>query len=273
MAEPDERSERSEPYTLAVSTQKGGAGKTTVAINLAGALADRGWNVLLTDLDPQGHATEGVGIPEAYDADGPTLREVLVEPNGDATLQDVIVTAPEFDVAPANADMAAEPQLESALANSTGGENRLAIALGQLDAGAYDFVIVDCPPSLGALTDNALVATERVLIPAKATGTSKRALELLLDKIEFLEYTSGADVRPVGVVANEVRQSNVSAETVEWFRDTFDGAIPVWELRKRVALERAWAAGRSIYQHDEEAPHVVDVFDEVADHVEQEAQR
>lgn len=261
-------SERSEPYAVAVSTQKGGAGKTTVATNVAGALAERGHRVLLIDMDPQGHATEGVGIKEAYDDEEPTLRSVLLDSNGETPITEVIQQdgTGKFDVVPANADMAAQPQLESSLANSPAGERRLKLALR--DVTDYDFIIIDCPPSLGALTDNALYAAERVLIPAKATGTSRRALELLLDKIQSLEYLHDLEIRPVGVVANEVRSSGVSDETVSWFRSTFDGSIPVWELRKRVALERAWINGCSIFEHDEECPHAEEVFLEIAEHIE-----
>lgn len=262
-------SERSEPYALAVSTQKGGAGKTTVATNLAGALAERQHRVLLIDTDPQGHATEGVGIKEAYDDDEPTLRSVLLDSNGETSIKEVIQPdgTGKFDVVPANADMAAQPQLESSLANSPAGERRLDLALR--DVTDYDFIVIDCPPSLGALTDNALYASKRVLIPAKATGTSRRALELLLDKIQSLEYLHDLEIQPVGVVANEVRSSGVSDDTVEWFRSTFNGTIPVWELRKRVALERAWINGCSIFEHDEECDHAEDIFLQIAEHIEQ----
>lgn len=221
-------------------------------------------------MDPQGHATEGVGIPEAYDSGEPTLRTVLLDSNGETSLGGVIrpADADPFDVVPANADMAAQPQLEPSLANSPAGERRLELALRDVDD--YEFIIVECPPSLGALTDNALYTTKQVLIPAKATGTSRRALELLLDKIQSLEYLHDVEILPVGVVANEVRSSGVSDESVEWFRATFDGAIPVWELRKRVALERAWINGCSIFQHDEDCSHAEELFMEIAAHLEQE---
>jgi len=97
-----------------------------------------------------------------------------------------------------------------------------------------------------------------------------RALELLLDKKQSLEYLHDVDIQPIGVIANEVRQSGVSDQMLEWLDGTFGEAVPVWELRKRVALERAWLAGCSIYEHDEECPHAEAVFSEVAEYIEGE---
>lgn len=253
-------------YTLSVSTQKGGAGKTTVAINTAGALAQRGYYVLLVDLDPQGHATEGTGQVDGYDSEDTTLRDVLLDSSGGSGIAETIVHTGEFDLAPANADMAAPPQLEAMLSNSNAGEKRLTLALESVQD--YDFIIIDCPPSLGALTDNALLASEKILVPAKASGTSMRALELLLDKKQSLEYLHDVQIDPVGVVANEVRQSGVSDQMLEWLDETFSSAVPVWELRKRVALERAWLNGSSIYEHEEECEHAEEVFDEIAEYLE-----
>lgn len=257
--------------TVAVSTQKGGAGKTTVAVNTAGALADRGRRAAVIDLDPQGHATEGLGRDDCYDADGATLRDALT---GDASLtfSDIAVRAAEDDVAliPAHADMAARPRLEPALESDSGATAEATERLVQLiEESPADVVIIDCPPSLGALTDIGLLSAGQMLIPAKASGTAMRALELLLSKKRALEAEFDVDtIQPVGVVANEVRRSGVSDNLLEWLDDTFGDAVPVWELRQRVALERAWVAGASIYQHDEDCPHAVDVFDGIATHLE-----
>jgi chromosome partitioning protein len=252
--------------TVAVSTQKGGAGKTTVAINTAGALAERGRLTALIDLDPQGHATEGLGLEDAYDADGPTLRDALT--GDDVSFTDVAVQASADDLAviPAHAAMAARPRLEPTLETDAGATADATQRLvGLIEESPAETVIIDCPPSLGALTDVGLLAAGQMLIPAKASGTSMRALELLLSKKRALEteFDVGS-IRPVGVVANEVRRSGVSDSLLEWLDDTFGDAVPVWELRQRVALERAWVAGASIYQHDEECQHAVEIFDSIA---------
>ena len=249
---------------LAISNQKGGTGKTTVAVNLAGALADRDRRVLLIDLDPQGYATEATGLADAYDADGVTLHDVLLDVDEQSAIGDVIQSGNEFDVLPSNTSLAAN-NTESALKQATGGEKRLGMALDELDQD-YDFVVVDCPPGLGALTDNALLACEHVVIPAEAKGTSMRAVELLSDQIASLERFFDADIAPVAVVANEARPDGVSDEMLEWFERVF-ADVPVFEIRKRVALQRAMTAGVSIFEHDEDCDMEA-VFDDLAAHLE-----
>jgi len=263
-----------ETYTLATSTQKGGAGKTTVAINTAGALAARGHRVVVVDLDPQGHATEGLGQPDAYDGESPDLRDVLT--GSDVAFASIAVQAAHEDLAllPSNASFASRPRLEHTLemnTDATRGAVRHLSAL--LDQSPADIAIIDCPPSLGALTDVGLLTAGQMLIPAKASGTSMRALELLLSKKQALEREFHVDpIQPVGVVANEVRQSGVSDQLLTWLDDTFSDSVPVYQLRKRVALERAWLSGSSIYAHDEDCPHAIEIFDSIADRIEGEGQ-
>jgi len=233
------------PATLAVTIQKGGVGKTTTAINVAGALNQRGRDVLLIDLDPQGAATEGLGFTREYDADPPSLFDVLTESTQRDQLADLIVEHDEMDVIPSNIDMTAvEPELTLA---RRGGE-QLALALEPV-ADAYEYVIIDCPPYLGYLTDNGLYAAQDVLIPALAESTSKRAVELLFDHIESLEMDYGISFTERGVIANRVEQTNEATDMVTWFNDAFPD-IPVWEVRKRVALQRAFAAGCSIFEYN-----------------------
>lgn len=237
-------------FTVAVSNQKGGTGKTTTAVNTAGALTARGHDVLLVDLDPQGYATEATGLSEAYDADGLSLHDVLLDLEEQERITELVRSGEEFDVLPANASMSAQ-STEVQLKNAMGGEHRLGKAGAALE-GEYDFVAIDCPPGLGALTDNALLASGYVLIPAEAKTTSKRALELLADQIDSLQEYFEDSVRPVGLVANEVRPDGVSDEMLVWFEDVFAESVPVFEIRKRVALDRARRNGVSIFNHDEE---------------------
>lgn len=234
-----------EPAKIAVTNQKGGVGKTTVAINVGGALNQRGHDVFFIDLDPQGAATEGLGFTGAYDSEPPSLFDVLTDPEQRDALPDLIVEHPEMDVLPSNIDMtAAEPELTL---SRRGGE-QLALAIDSV-ADAYDYVLVDCPPYLGYLTDNALYATQNVLIPALAESTSKRALELLFDHIEALELDYEISIRERGVVANRVEETNEAEQMMAWFNDAFPD-VPVWEVRKRVALQRAFSAGTSIFEYD-----------------------
>lgn len=253
-------------FQFCLSNQKGGVGKTTVAINVAGALAQRDRDVLFVDLDPQGHGTEGLGFSEAYDAQPPSLYDVLLDLDRQALINDIVVEHQEFDLVPSNVDMFnAEPELTTSMR----GRERLTMALEELDHD-YEFVVVDCPPSLGNLTDNALLACQNVLIPALAEGTSIRALEILFDQIETIEDGYDISIDDLGVVANRVETDGEATEMMDWFEDTFADRIPVWEVRKRVALKRAWNEGVSIFEHTE-ACDMEDVFLDVAARIEEVA--
>ncbi|WP_049972932.1 ParA family protein [Haladaptatus cibarius] len=232
---------------IAISNQKGGVGKTTVAINVAGALNTCDHDVLFVDLDPQGNATEGLGLEEEYEAQPPTLFDVLTDHEAREDVDSLIVSHPEMDVLPSNIDMTSiEPELTMAMR----GRERLGQVFDALDAD-YDVILIDCPPYLGNLTDNALLAAENVLIPALAESTSKRALEILFDQMEVLEAEYDTQVRDLGVVANRVETTNEAKTMLAWFDEAFSD-VPVWEIRKRVTLQRAFSAGCSIFELEED---------------------
>ena len=257
-------------YTIATAIPKGGSGKTTITANTAGALATQNIQTLVVDLDPQGHLTEGLGNEAAYDADGITIRDGLTESN--VSFASIGRTAGEDDIGliPAHASMLSRPRLENVVgqdADTTAGAVRALSTI--IDESGADVCIIDCPPSPGALTDVGLLTAQRMLIPAKASGTSMRALELLLSKKRALETEFDTDtIQPIGVAANEVRHSGVSDDLLQWLDETFADSIPVWELRKRVALERAWLNGKTIFTHDEDCEHAETVFSEIAEHIE-----
>lgn len=233
-----------EPVKLCVSNQKGGVGKTTIAINVAGALNARGHDVLFVDLDPQGNATENLGLMEAYDDEPPTLFDCLTEAEKRDEIENIVREHPEMDVVPSNIDMtAAEPELT--LARRSG--EQLDLVLREIEA-AYDYVIVDCPPNLGNLMDNALFATQNVLIPALAESTSKRAFELLFDHVDALEYDYEIDIRDRAVVVNRIDVRKKQArEMVEWINAAFED-VPVWEIRERADVQKALEAGVSLLE-------------------------
>ncbi|RKS75756.1 chromosome partitioning protein [Haloarcula quadrata] len=236
------------PYRLAVSNQKGGVGKSTVALNIAGALGERGQNALLVDLDPQGYLTSGVGLDDEYTTPSPNLNDALKAP-GEHAVDDLVVAHEEFDVLPANIDMFS---LEQELVSGMRGRERLSMLLE--DVTGYDFLVVDCPPSLGLLTDNALLACENVLIPAEAEDTSIRAVELLFKQIDSLEDNFGASIQEEALVVSNVDYplDGEQQGMLEWFDDTFSDRIPVFEIRSRAVIKRAFNAGHSIFGHDEE---------------------
>ncbi len=262
---------------LCVTNAKGGTGKTTVAINVAGALNERGRDVLLVDLDPQGNATEGLGLTDAYDAPPPSLFDALTDPRRDEFVDDLVFSHPEMDVLPSNIDLlGVETELTIAdlLARiernpDLSGADALADlatnvdpeagegphALGTLDRTlsamdrTYDYVVVDSPPFYGKLTDTGLYAARNVLVPALTEASSERAIELLVDQITALEGQVDITVDTVGVVANRVENTREDSTMVEWLSEVFEG-YPVWEVRKRVALQRAFSAGQSVFAYD-----------------------
>jgi chromosome partitioning protein len=237
-------------YTIAICNQKGGVGKTTLTINLGAALADLGRRVLLLDLDPQGHLTEGVGLQECYLEARPTLYDALTSkeavPLG-TLIQRPTKTREPLAVIPATYQLMLA---EQALYMTRNREHKLKTLLAQLDD-QFDYVLIDCPPVLGNLTDNALNAARRVLIPIQAEATSVRALELLFDQIESVERGLNIEIQVLGVVPNMVQDSAMAKKILHELRQSVPMLAP-FELRKRVILQAAWAAGRSIFAYQ---PH------------------
>jgi ATPases involved in chromosome partitioning len=255
----------SEPAKLAVAQQKGGTGKTTIAINLAGALSDRGHDVLLVDLDPQGNATECLGFRDTYDAEPPTLFDALTDPKQRDMVDELVVEHEEMDLLPSSIDMTAvEPELT--LARRSG--EQLEPLLDRIQ-GTYDYILVDCPPYLGNLMDNALLATENIIIPALAEGTSKRGFELLFDHVDALgmEYEISIDEQAVVTNRIDIRKTQAN-EMIEWIESAF-GDTPVFEVRERAAIQRALSNHGSIFTKEPSCDQR-GVFEDMADTLDNE---
>lgn len=244
---------------IAVANQKGGVGKTTLAINLGAALAEGGLATLLVDLDPQGHLTEGLGLDEATEPD--TLAAAL----GGAPIPPdrlVVRHSARLDVIPSSVDLFLA---ERALLNLHGREYRLERVLAPL-LHRYDYVLIDCPPTLGLLTDNALVAARRALIPIQPEDTSLRALELFMDQINSLAEGLRVRVDILGLVANQVDDTLVSRRTLE----TVTKALPVpvlARIRRRTRLREAWASGQPVTTTDSQSD-VASVFRQLSSDLE-----
>lgn len=234
--------------TFAICNQKGGVGKTTVSVNIAGALNELGTATLLVDADPQGYLTSAVGFDDAYTTESPNLNDALLSP-GDYPVDDLIVSHDEFDVLPANIDMFS---LEQELLSGMQSRRRLTRLLDQVDV--YDIILIDCPPSLGILTDNALLAAENLVIPAEAEDTSIRAIDLLFKQIDSLEANFDTEIEERALIISNVAYplDNEQKGMLQWFKNNFGGYIPVFEIRSRAAIKRAWNDGASIFGYGEE---------------------
>jgi chromosome partitioning protein len=228
--------------TIAVMNQKGGCGKTTIAINLSCAFSRLGKRVLLVDIDPQAHASVGLGIEsEKLDV---TSYELLMDPRTQVA-DSIVQHGANLSVIPASAVLSG---VEQELADREGRETRLIEKISQLGEGAFDLVIIDCPPSVGLLTFNALIASDEVLIPIDASYFSLHGLVKLRETLEVLEEELRHVVR-VHVVCNDIdtrtRFSNELLDEVDRFHS---GVLVDAFISHTVRLKECAARGVSIFE-------------------------
>jgi chromosome partitioning protein len=227
--------------TIALANQKGGCGKTTTAINLSACLAYKGKRVLLIDLDPQAHATMGVGV-KVEDLSRSMYEVMLEGASIDEVTQEV---RPLMDIAPAAVVLGAA---EQGLAGLDGRENRLLNALGAVTK-PYDYIIVDCPPSIGLLTFNALRACNEAIIPIEASFFSLWGVGRLLDMIDLIKDELSHEVRYKALCTIYDGRSKFSAEIAEdvfsHFKDRVYGTI----IHTNVKLREAASYGMPITEY------------------------
>jgi len=239
---------RSVSRIYAIAQQKGGVGKTTTVINLGAALADCNQRVLLVDLDPQGALTAGLG--ENPPAISQTIYDVLR--NSGLSIRAIIRrSGMGMDLAPANIDLAAA---EIELTSEPGRERILAEKLSAV-AGEYDFVLIDCPPSLGLLTLNALTAATDVLIPVQTQYFALRGLDLLFTTIQKVKARINPDLRIRGIVPTMVDGRTIhTREVLEELRNTYGQQVCKTLIPQTIKIADAQVAAQSIHRFAPASP-------------------
>jgi chromosome partitioning protein len=228
---------------VAVMNQKGGCGKTTIAINLASSLSRLDRKVLLIDMDPQSHATIGLGLRDDYDI---TTYELLMDPV--IRIEEAIQHLQGgLNLIPASTVLSG---VEQELSGSVGREERLSGKLSQLDEGTFDFLIIDCPPSVGLLTFNALIASNEVLIPVDASYFAMQGLGKLRETLEVLEEELQHRLR-VHVVCNNLDTRTQFSKALLDEIDKFHSAVLLDSfISHTVRLKETAAQGRTIFELD-----------------------
>jgi chromosome partitioning protein len=230
---------------IAIANQKGGVGKSTTAVSLGASLADLGYRVLVIDLDPQGNASTGMGI--RHEARETTVYHVIV---AESPIDDAIVhTAVErLHAVPSTIDLAgAEIELVSQFSRET----RLKKALEPIREGRYDFVLVDCPPSLGLLTINALTAAEELLVPIQCEYYALEGLGQLLRNVNLVQQNINPDLRLSGIVMTMFDpRTKLSEQVVEEVQRFFGDLVYDVIIPRTVRLSEAPGFGQPISVYD-----------------------
>lgn len=230
---------------IAVANQKGGVGKTTTVFNLGKALARKGKDVLLVDLDPQGHLTIHTGLePDDLDI---TIYNALKDQK---TLSEVIKETGDVKIAPADISLATA-DLE--LSKEIGNQELLKDILEKIQAD-YDYIIIDCPPSLNLLTINALCAADGVLITVQAEYFALKGLSDLFKTVEKVKKKLNHAIQIIGILPCMYdSRRKLSEEALKVLKDNFSGMLLKTKIRENVKLAEASSRSKSIFEYDSES--------------------
>lgn len=252
---------------IAVANQKGGVGKTTTAVNLSSCLGYKGKKVLLIDVDPQGNSTSGLGIDKKKI--GKSAYDVLIN---DVDIQETLVETPikNLKLCPSNIQLAgAEVELVSTISR----ENRLKNSLNSIKDN-YDFIMIDCPPSLGLLTLNSLTASNTILVPIQCEYYALEGLSQLMETVKLVQKHLNKELDVEGVVLTMFdARTNLSIQVVEEVKKYFRNKVYRTVIPRNVRLSEAPSYGLPIILYDPKskgAECYLDLADEVIEYSEEE---
>jgi chromosome partitioning protein len=231
--------------TICIANQKGGVGKTTTTVNLSAALANLGYKVLVVDMDPQGNASSGLGIKK-HETQDANIYHVLI---GEKNIQDVILKSytDNLWVATANPDLVGA---EIELVDMPQREFRLKAAI-QAIAHQYDYVLIDCPPSLGLLTLNSLAAASSFLVPLQCEYYALEGLSQLLNTAGLVKKSINPQLHIEGIVLTMFdKRNNLGHQVIEEIRDHFKDKVFTAVIPRNVRLSEAPSHGVSIFGYD-----------------------